>query len=85
MSQTTYLFPSLRGNRPYSKFFWSVFSRIWTEYGEILRILPYLVRMLENTVQETLNTGTFHAVLTPLLSKGIEKIVHEQPTKFLTL
>ena len=22
---------------PYSEFFWSVFSRIWTEYGEILR------------------------------------------------
>ena len=23
-------------------FFWSVFFRIWTEYGEILRISPYL-------------------------------------------
>ena len=28
-------------------FFWSVFSRIWTEYGEILRISPYPVRMQE--------------------------------------
>ena len=25
---------------PYSKIFWSVFSRIRTEYGEILRISP---------------------------------------------
>ena len=33
---------------PYSEFFWSVFSRIWTEYGEILHISPYSVRMREN-------------------------------------
>ena len=26
---------SLRKKCPYSEFFWSVFSRIWTEYGEI--------------------------------------------------
>ena len=25
---------------PYSEFFWSVISRIWNEYGEILRISP---------------------------------------------
>ena len=36
-------------------FFWSVFSRIGTEYGERRRISPYLVRMRENT-------DTFHAV-----------------------
>ena len=29
--------------------FWSVFSRIRTEYWEILRISPYSVRMQENT------------------------------------
>ena len=28
--------------------FWSAVSRIWTEYGEILRISLYLVRMREN-------------------------------------
>ena len=27
---------SLRENCPYLDLFWSVFSRIWTEYGEIL-------------------------------------------------
>ena len=31
---------SLREKCPYSEFFRSVFSRIWTEYGEILCISP---------------------------------------------
>ena len=35
----------------YSEFFWSVFSRIWTEYGEISSISPYWARMRENTDQ----------------------------------
>ena len=35
-------------------FFWSVFSHIWTEYGEILRISLYSVRMRENTDQKKL-------------------------------
>ena len=38
-------------------FFWSVFSRIQTEYGEI-RISPYSIRMLENTDQEKLRILT---------------------------
>ena len=29
---------TLRKKCPYLEFFWSVFSHIWTEYGEILRI-----------------------------------------------
>ena len=33
---------------PYSEFFWSVFDRIRTDYGQILRISPYEVRMREN-------------------------------------
>ena len=36
----------------YSEFFWSVFSHVRTEYGEILRISPYSVRMPENTDQK---------------------------------
>ena len=35
-------------------FFWSVFSRIRAEYGEILCIPPYSVRMRENTAQKKL-------------------------------
>ena len=37
---------------PYSEFFWSVFSRIRTEYGDLFRKSPYSVQMLENTGQE---------------------------------
>ena len=48
---------------PYLELFWSVFSRIWTEYGEMLRISPYSVRMWENTDQNTPNTNFFHTVL----------------------
>ena len=36
---------------PCSELFWSAFSRIRTEYGEILCISPYSVRMSENTDQ----------------------------------
>ena len=32
---------------PHLELFWSAFSRIWTEYGEILPISPYLVWMPE--------------------------------------
>ena len=35
-------------------FFWSAFSRIWTKYGEIIRISPYSVRMRKNTDQKKL-------------------------------
>ena len=38
----------MRKKCPYSELFWSVVSRIWTEYEEILRISPYSVRMREN-------------------------------------
>ena len=40
--------------------FWSVFSRIRTEYGEIRSISP--VRIRENTDLKNSNTDTFHAV-----------------------
>ena len=39
-------------------FFWSVFSRIWNEYGEIQSISPYSVRMREKTVQKKLRIWT---------------------------
>ena len=48
---------------PYSEFLWSIFSRIRTEYEDILRISPYSIRMRENTDQKTPNTNTFQAVL----------------------
>ena len=39
-------------------FFWSVFSRIWTEYGGLLRKSPYTVQMRENTDQKKLSIWT---------------------------
>ena len=39
----------LREKCPYSKFFWSIFSRIWTEYGKI-------------RTRKSSNRDTFHAV-----------------------
>ena len=45
--------------KTYSELFWSVFSRIRTEYGEILRISPYSVRMWGNTDQNDSEYGHF--------------------------
>ena len=50
-SETDFQENTLRLSCSYSKFFWSVFSRIWTEYGELLRIYPYSVQMHENMDQ----------------------------------
>ena len=49
---------ALRERCPHSKLFWSVFSGIRTEYGEI-RISPYYVRMLENMDQNNSEYGHF--------------------------
>ena len=50
---------SLREKCPYLEFFWPVFSRIRTEYGEILRISSYSVRIRENTDQKKYEYGDF--------------------------
>ena len=44
---------------PYSEFFWSVFSHIQTEYGEILSISQYSVRMWENADENNSEHGRF--------------------------
>ena len=44
---------------PYSELFWSAFSRIRTEYEEILRISPYSVRVRENADQNNFGYGPF--------------------------
>ena len=49
----------LRQKSPYSEFFLSVFSRIWTEYGEILCFYPYSVKMQEKTDQKNTEYGHF--------------------------
>ena len=54
-----YLSITLPEKCPYLDFFWSVFSPIRTEYGEILHISPYSVRMRENTDQKNSKYGHF--------------------------
>ena len=41
----------------YGVFFWSVFSSIWTEYGD-LRKPPYSVQIRENTDQKKIRIWT---------------------------
>ena len=53
---------SRREKCSYSELFWSAFSRIRTEYGEIQSISPYSVRMRENADQNNSKYATFHAV-----------------------
>ena len=50
---------SLRKKCSYPELLWSVFFRIRTEYGEILRISPYSVQMRENTDQNNSEYGHF--------------------------
>ena len=50
---------TLYENCPYSKFFWSVYSRIRTEYWGIRSISPYLVQMWKNTDQKNSDDGHF--------------------------
>ena len=53
---------------PYSELFWSVFSCIWTEYGKILHISLYSVRMRKNTDHNNYKYGHFSgSVMTPQL------------------
>ena len=49
---------SLRKKGPYSWVFWSVFSEIRTEYGEILR----MAECWKIWTRKSPNTGTFYAV-----------------------
>ena len=56
----------------YSELFWSAFSRIRTEYGEILRILritPYSLRMRENADRNNSEYGHVFRVSLRIQSK----------------
>ena len=50
---------ALREKCPHSVFFWSVFSRIRTKYGEIPSVSLYSVRMRENTYHNNSEYGHF--------------------------
>ena len=66
---------SLRKKCPYSEFFWSPFSRILTEYGEILRISPYSVQMPENTDQNNFEYGQFLRTMCMFRKKPCEDLL----------
>ena len=59
-------------------FFWSIFSRILTEYGEIFRISLYSVRMRENTDQKKLRIWTLSTQCSQLYSKEFHYTSHDQ-------
>ena len=61
---------ALRKKCPYSELFWSTFSHIWTEYGEIRSISPYSVQMRENADQNNYEYGHFSR------SDGLKKRLH---------
>ena len=57
--KNSYCIYSLLKKCPYSELFWSAFSRIQIEYGEILRISPYSLQMWENADQNNAEYGHF--------------------------
>ena len=52
----------MRKKCSYSEFLWSVFSRIRTEYGHLLRQSPFSVQMRENTNQKNSEYGHFSRI-----------------------
>ena len=52
-------FPKLRNKCPYSELFWSAFSCIRIEYGEIRSISPYSVQMWEKADKNNSEYGHF--------------------------
>ena len=51
------------------EFFWSVLSRIWTEYGDLLSKYPYSVQIRENKDQKKLRIWTLFTSPQVLLKK----------------
>ena len=60
---------ALREKCPNMEFFWSVFFRIRTEYGETLRISPYSVRMRKIRTRKN-----FQCILILFLNAEMSKI-----------
>ena len=58
----------------FSELFWSVFSSIWTKWGQILSISPHSVRMRENADQNNSEYGQFLRTQYFSFFEGIELI-----------
>ena len=50
---------ALREKYPYLEFFWSLFSRIWTEYGDLLCKCPNSLKMRENLDEKNFECAHF--------------------------
>ena len=61
------------GSAQIRSFFWSIFSRIRTEYGEIRRDIQYSVRYGKIRTRETPYLDTFHAVKVKWKQLWLEK------------
>ena len=66
-------------------FFWSVFSQIWSEYGEIQCMSLYLVDMRENTDQKNNKYGNFHVVFLLVMNQWVCESFYETPSKVQVL
>ena len=58
-------------------FFWSVLFHIRTEYGDLLRKSPYLVRIRENTDQKKLRIWTLFTELFLSKKPTVVQIFHQ--------
>ena len=79
----TFLSFALRKRCRYSKLFWSAFSRIWTEYGEIRSISPYSVGMRENTHQNNSEYRHFSRSVYDLLKREKSVNIHQKNLQIL--
>ena len=52
---------SRRKKCPYSEFFWSVYSRIWSQYGDLQSKYSYSVQIGEIRTRKSPNTDTFYS------------------------
>ena len=71
---------TLREKCLYSEIFWFVFSRIWSEYGEILRISPSSVQMRENMDQKNSERRHFSRSVNITLKKREHQIFQNRIT-----
>ena len=72
---------SLREKCPYSEFFWSTFSRLQTEYGEMRSISPYSVRMRENMDQKNSEYEHFSRSVCQPFSSHHPLLIHLENVK----
>ena len=73
---------TLRQKCLYSEFFWSVLSRIWTEYREIQSISRYSVQMRENTDQKNCEYGHFSRSANYVTKANLKKATGVDTSEF---